>query len=180
MGFAVVAKAATATSQTAPSSYPDRWTWDTSDTHFLAWPPGWPETAAEAYVGEITGSSEVDWNSEATPVTNTYSVVFKLFDADGVTPADALDYHRIELSAVDTDGNTVQVKKTTGGTFTDVLYYQVSNYLAADYGFSDTSIHFDISALSETPITLTCSVTSVYANVTDTKSITITPVVVIP
>jgi len=177
MAYAVVAKAATATSQTAPTSWPDNWTWNTSNEAFTAWPPGWPETAAEAYVGEITGADDVEYNPDGTPVTNTYSVVFKVFDSDVVTPADALDYHRIEVSAVDTDGDTVQLKKTTGGTFTDVLYYQVSNYLGSDYGFADTTIHFDIDSTSQSPLTLTCSVVSVYENVTDTKEITITPVV---
>lgn len=93
--------------------------------------------------------------------------------------SDILDNHLLQVSASD-GSSTVQVKKTSGGTYADAIFYQVENYTGSKYGIQET-VFFDLTEPddAESTITVTVAVISMEDDLSGTDTMTAKSVVTV-
>jgi hypothetical protein len=150
---------------------PAGWPWPPWGWPPEPWPPtdigppvditSWPPTMPISTVGYSLSASGPETINIGSAATITSDILDE-YDEN----TDAFEYHLVVVSAT-IDGEAVQLKKTAGDDYSDLIVYQVTNYEGAKYGFSE-SIYFDIGseAAGET-LSVRCALYTARPELTD-------------
>jgi hypothetical protein len=184
--YAYVRKAATAATSTYPTNYPLNWPNPAPPVPPPPWPPGWPinygSVATDTYYYTWTMDANLEHTEGGSP-ENQETIWLYIFDDVGKTsPATNLEYHLLTLECVDGAGETVQLTKTGDGEGAqDTLYYQITDVLAGNYGFTD-DITFDLATadLADALKTLTLTATIISIDPEQSTTDTIIAVAAVP
>lgn len=176
MGYAYAALAAAAAVDLTPDGWDDDWTVPTTgdDGTGGPWPPGWPAGAVPPTGGGVSPSSyslTVDAGASVSNVNNAPLSVTATTLLSGSNTDDLLN-HVVKVTAA-IGSTAIAISKTSGGTFTNAVYIQVSNYSGALYGISQT-LYFNLGSASDgQTLTVTCTVVSTNPTIvgTDTASV---------
>ena len=166
MPFAYAAKAATTTTTDEPDiddssvpfvPWPPNFPWPPTSIDTGPWPPGWPQ--------HVDGDGyTLDASISATVVTCT--------TLKAAANTDELAGQRIAVFAT-LDGNAVQIKNLPGDSFSDILFFPVTNYAGAAYGFQKAIIpDIDAGDVGD-DVVITCQVVGLAPVVSDTVTVTL-------
>ena len=146
MGYAYTAKAAAASTPTAPSDYPSGWTFPGPP-----WAPGWPIVTPDETVVTVVAEDPLTIDTDMT-VTATVTI-------DGAAGS-ALVSHNMQVVVME-GANAVGIKKEAADDYSDSLDYLITNYAGAAYGISEDLIldWTDVSGVAA-ELTVTVTITS--------------------
>jgi hypothetical protein len=145
MGYAYAAKASAVTPPTTPTDWPTSWPFPTNPgttyPPIIAWPPGWPIDDDSNDDGASDYTISVDIPATVS-VGGSVALVATILDG-GIDTAD-LNLHLVAVRAT-LNGATLQLKNSSGDSYTDVIWFQVSNYSGSSYGIS-SNIYLNTSS----------------------------------
>lgn len=167
MGFAYHAKAAAIVPDTVPEFWPPTWPYPYPptggpDDPGITWPPGWP-LPRTGYT--ITLSCD-------TTVTVGSPIAFTLTTLESGLDTSDLNLHLVALEAL-LDGAPLQLKKDSGDSYADYVWYEVGNYSGSSYGVS-ASVYLDLAAEDDgKTVTLVATLVTITPNLTAADTATV-------